>query len=73
MIAWESKFFIQLTSQINLEWIKASPIDMDLFYKKKTNLITFGALITAWTSRKKNLRLHTFFSKALAKKIIIPA
>jgi hypothetical protein len=24
-----------VTSQINIEWIKASHVDMDLFYKKK--------------------------------------
>jgi hypothetical protein len=46
---------------------------MDLFYKKKKKLIIFGALIAAWTSRKKCLGLHTFFSKDVAKKYIIPA
>jgi hypothetical protein len=35
MIAQKKKFLISLTSQINIEWIKASHVDMDLFYQKK--------------------------------------
>jgi hypothetical protein len=39
MIVWKTKCLILLTSQINIEWIKASPIGMDIFYKKKKLLI----------------------------------
>jgi hypothetical protein len=36
MIAQETKFLMLFTSQkINIEWIKASHVDMGLFYKKK--------------------------------------
>jgi hypothetical protein len=38
MIARKTKFLILFTSQINIEWIKASHVDMDLFYKKKKSL-----------------------------------
>jgi hypothetical protein len=37
MIAQETKFLILFISQINIEWIKASLVDMDIFYKKKEN------------------------------------
>jgi hypothetical protein len=33
VITQKTKFIILFTSQINIECIKASPIDMDLFYK----------------------------------------
>jgi hypothetical protein len=35
MIVQNTKFLIFLTSLINIEWIKASHVDMGLFYKKK--------------------------------------
>jgi hypothetical protein len=34
MIAQKTNFLIVFTSQINIEWIKASHVDMDVFYKK---------------------------------------
>jgi hypothetical protein len=33
MLQLSTKFLILLTSIINIEWIKANLIDMDLFYK----------------------------------------
>jgi hypothetical protein len=35
VIARKTKFFILPTSLINIEWIKAFLVDMDLFYKRK--------------------------------------
>jgi hypothetical protein len=35
MIAQKTKFLLLLTSLINIEWIKASFVDMDPFHKKK--------------------------------------
>jgi hypothetical protein len=31
----KTKFLILFIAQINIEWIKASHVDMDLFYKEK--------------------------------------
>jgi hypothetical protein len=32
MITQKTKFLVSFTSQINIEWIKASHVNMDLFY-----------------------------------------
>jgi hypothetical protein len=51
------KFLIFFISQINIEWIKASLVNIDLFHKKKIKInfgSVFGVLIAAWTIRKKH-------------------
>jgi hypothetical protein len=35
IIAQKTKFLIFFTSKTNIEWIKASPIDMHSFHKKR--------------------------------------
>jgi hypothetical protein len=56
MIAQKTKFLILFAPQINIEWIKASHVDMDLFYKReKINIfleVLFSILIAARTIKK---------------------
>jgi hypothetical protein len=75
MIVQKTKFLILFTSQINFEWFKASPVDMDLFYKeKRINSfleVIFDVLAAAQMTWKKCLKQHNIFSKDPLKKIII--
>jgi hypothetical protein len=54
MIAWKTKFLIVFTSQINIEWIKAILINVDLFTRKIIIIFfgsSFGILIAAQTTK----------------------
>jgi hypothetical protein len=55
----KKKILILLTSHINIEWIKTSLFDMDVFYKKffyKKFGSFFGVLVAVQMTRKKALK-----------------
>jgi hypothetical protein len=55
LIAQKTKFFILFTSQINIEWIKASHVDMDVSHIKEYLIVFwkfFGVLVAAQTTKK---------------------
>jgi hypothetical protein len=76
MIAQKIKILISFTSQINIKWIKASHVDMNLFHKKNIKYKKFGNLLVYLSLPRwleKNAYSTITFYKDLVKKINIPA